>query len=100
MKAAQIRSYSDEIKLEMNDISIPEVHDYDVLIKVKAAGVNPLDLLILKGSIKLIVNYQFPLTMGNELSGVIEAVGKSVTKFRVGDSVYTRLPEQHIGAFA
>ncbi len=100
MKAAQIGDYSKEIKLELNDVPVPEVNDYDVLVKVKAAGVNPLDLLILRGSVKLIVDYQFPLTMGNELSGVVEAVGKSVTKFKVGDSVYTRLPEQRIGAFA
>ncbi|HWR05601.1 alcohol dehydrogenase catalytic domain-containing protein [Sporomusa sp.] len=100
MKAAQISGYSKEIELEWNDIPIPEVYDYDVLVKVKAAGVNPLDLLILRGRVKLIVDYQFPLTMGNELSGVVEAVGKSVTKFKVGDPVYTRLPEQHIGAFA
>ena len=46
MKAAQIKSYLKEIKIEINDISVPEVHDYDVLIKVKAAGVNPLDMLI------------------------------------------------------
>ncbi|WP_026883644.1 NADP-dependent oxidoreductase [Clostridium akagii] len=100
MKAAQINGYSKEIKLEWNDIPMPEVRDYDVLVKVKTAGVNPLDLLILRGSVKLIVDYQFPLTMGNELSGVVEAVGKRVTKFKVGDSVYTRLPEQRIGAFA
>ncbi|MGX8709925.1 MAG: NADP-dependent oxidoreductase [bacterium] len=100
MKAAQINGYSKEVKLNINDIPVPEVRDYDVLVKVKAAGVNPLDMLILRGSVKLIVDYQFPLTMGNELSGVVEAVGKGVTKFKVGDSVYTRLPEQRIGAFA
>mgnify|MGYP001482883305 CR=1 FL=1 len=100
MKAAQISGYSKEIKLKINDIPMPEVRDYDVLVKVKAAGVNPLDMLILRGSVKLIVDYQFPLTMGNELSGVVEAVGKRATKFKVGDSVYTRLPEQRIGAFA
>lgn len=100
MKAAQISGYQKEIKIEINDVPVPEVQDYDVLVQVKAAGVNPLDMLILRGSIKLIVDYEFPLTMGNELSGVVEAVGKHVTKFKVGDSVYTRLPEQRIGAFA
>lgn len=69
---------------------MPQVNDHDILVKVKAAGVNPLDLLILRGSVKLIVDYRFPLTMGNELSGVVEAVGQSVTKFKAGDSVYAR----------
>ncbi|MDK2813704.1 MAG: hypothetical protein PWQ08_959 [Clostridiales bacterium] len=100
MKAAQISGYLQEIKLELNDIPVPQVNDYDVLIQVKASGVNPLDLLILRGNVKLIVDYKFPLTMGNELSGVVEAVGKRVTKFKAGDRVYTRLPEQRIGAFA
>jgi NADPH:quinone reductase-like Zn-dependent oxidoreductase len=100
MKAAQINGYSKEIKLEWNEVPVPKVKDNDVLVKVKAAGVNPLDLLILRGSVKLIVDYGFPLTMGNELSGVVEEVGRNVTKFKPGDSVYTRLPEQKIGAFA
>jgi NADPH:quinone reductase-like Zn-dependent oxidoreductase len=100
MKAAQINGYSKEIELKWNDIPKPNVQDYDVLVKVKAAGVNPLDMLILRGNVKLIVDYKFPLTMGNELSGVVEAVGKRVTKFKEGDSIYTRLPEKQIGAFA
>ena len=82
MKAAQISSYLKEIKIEIIDIPVPEVHDHDVLVKVKAAGVNPLDMLILRGSVKLIVDYEFPLTMGNELSGVVEAVGKHASKIR------------------
>ncbi|WP_138755978.1 NADP-dependent oxidoreductase [Paenibacillus sinopodophylli] len=100
MRAAQIHSYSKEIQLKLNEVKIPDLNRDEVLIKVKAAGVNPLDILISKGSIRMISDYKFPLTLGNELSGVIEAVGKSVVNFHVGDRVYTRLPINQIGAFA
>lgn len=100
LKAAQMKKYSKQIQVEINNIKIPEINNHEVLIKVKAAGVNPLDILILNGSIRMIADYDFPLTLGNELSGVIEAVGKDVVKFKVGDSVYTRLPMNKIGAFA
>ncbi|MEK4510924.1 NADP-dependent oxidoreductase [Paenibacillus anaericanus] len=100
MRAAQMQKYSKEIQLEINNVKIPEINNHEVLVKVKAAGVNPLDILILNGSIRMIADYDFPLTLGNELSGVIEAVGKDVVDFQVGDQVYTRLPVNKIGAFA
>lgn len=100
MRAAQMQKYSKEIQLEINNVKIPEINNHEVLVKVVAAGVNPLDILILNGSIRMIADYDFPLTLGNELSGVIEAVGKDVVDFQVGEQVYTRLPVNKIGAFA
>ncbi|QOS77021.1 NADP-dependent oxidoreductase [Paenibacillus sp. JNUCC31] len=100
MKAAQIRKYSKKIQVELNDVSIPQINSREVLVKVKAAGVNPLDILNMNGSVRLIADYALPLTLGNELSGVIEAVGDDVLNFKVGDPVYTRLPLAKIGAFA
>lgn len=92
MKAAQITKYLKKIHAQVNDIPIPEIADNEVLVKVKAAAVNPLEMLIITGSVKLIQNYEFPLTLGNELAGVIEKVRKNVTNFYVGDDIYTRLP--------
>ncbi|MBD0383068.1 NADP-dependent oxidoreductase [Paenibacillus sedimenti] len=100
MRAAQMHKYSKKIQLELNEVEIPVIKSDEVLINVKAAGVNPLDILIINGSVRMISDYEFPLTLGNELSGVIEAVGKEVVNFRVGDHVYTRLPINQIGAFA
>lgn len=100
MRAAQMHKYSKKIQLELNEVEIPVINSDEVLINVKAAGVNPLDILIINGSVRMISDYEFPLTLGNELSGVIEAVGKEVVNFRVGDHVYTRLPMNQIGAFA
>ncbi len=100
MKAVQIISYSKKINTVVCEVDQPEISDYEVLIRVKAAAVNPLDLLILTGSVKLIQEYAMPLTLGNECSGVVEKVGKKVTDFQLGDAVYTRLPLRKIGAFA
>lgn len=74
--------------------------DNDVLVNVKTAAVNPLDLLIADGDVKLVVPYNFPLTMGNEMVEVVERVGAKVNNFEVGTRVFARLPLQRIGAFA
>lgn len=100
MKAVQIDRYSKEINVAVRDVPVPEPGKNEVLIKVKAAAVNPLEILIMTGSVKLIQSYKMPLTLGNECSGVIEKVGGSVKRFRAGDRVYTRLPLTKIGAFA
>lgn len=100
MKAIQIKSYSKNINTILTDIPKPKISDYEVLIKVKAAAVNPVDLLILTGSVKLIQDYNMPMTLGNECSGIVEQVGSKVSLFKKGDMVYTRLPINKIGAFA
>lgn len=100
MRAVQIDGYSKQIKTVLREIPQPPISDSEVLIRVKAAAVNPLELLILTGSVKLIQDYTMPLTLGNECSGIVEKVGSKVTGFRKGDRVYSRLPLVKIGAFA
>lgn len=100
MKAAQIKRYSKEINVEVIDIPTPKISKNEVLVKVKVAAVNPLEILNITGSVKLIQDYEKPFTLGNELTGIIEEVGSEVTNFKKGDKVYTRLPIDKIGAFA
>lgn len=100
MKAAQIQKYSKNIEAQIVDIPIPEIKSNEVLVKVKAAAVNPLEILNITGSVKLIQDYDMPLVLGNELTGVIEKVGNLIDGYKVGDSIYTRLPIEKIGAFA
>lgn len=100
MRAAQIKRYSKNIQITVNQLSIPEVGPSDVLVKIKAAAVNPLEQLILTGSIRLIQDYRMPLTLGNECAGVVEQTGAEVTRFKAGDKVYACLPLDNIGAFA
>ena len=100
MKAAQIKKYTKEFKVSVNEVPTPEPNENEVLVKVMAAAVNPLDILQLTGSVRLIQDYRMPLTLGNECSGIVEKTGNNVKNFRVGDRVYMRLPIKNIGAFA
>lgn len=100
MKAVQIDGYSKTLQVAVRDVPVPEAGEGEVLIKVKAAAVNPLEILIMTGAVKLIVPYKFPLTLGNECAGIVEKVGAGVSKFSVGDKVYCRLPLSKIGAMA
>ena len=64
----------------------------EVLVRVKAAAVNPVDIPNLKGSVRLIQDYKMPLTLGIECSGEVEKIGSKVKRFNLGDKVYSRVP--------
>lgn len=101
MRAAVLTQYDKQkINLEIKEVSIPIPKENEVLVKIYSAAVNPLDNMIIRGEVKLIVPYKMPLVMGNEFSGVVEKVGTSVTRFNTGDRVYGRMPLSKIGAFA
>ncbi len=101
MKAIQIDRHSKtDLSVKIKEVATPQPADNEVLVKVKTAGVNPLDNMITRGEVKLITPYAFPLTMGNEMAGVVEKVGQNVTDFKTGDRVFARLPLNKIGAFA
>ena len=101
MKAARLTSYSKKnLQLSIEQIDKPTPTAQEVLVKVSMAGVNPLDNMITMGEVKLIVPYKLPVTAGNEFVGVIESIGKDVTKYQVGDRIYARMPLDKIGAFA
>ena len=100
MKAAQIEGYSKDIRVSLHDIPVPEIGDNDILIRIKAAAVNPVDILNLTGAVRLIQDDKMPLTLGNECAGVVEKVGRHVSQFQPGDRVYSRLPISILGAFA
>lgn len=101
MKAAVLTHYDKKgTDLEIRDIAVPVPEDDEVLVKMMAAAVNPLDNMIIRGEVKLIVPYKMPLVMGNEFAGVVEKTGKNVSRFKKGDRVYGRMPLKKIGAFA
>ena len=101
MKAAQHTKYhKDNITVTITEIEKPKITSEQVLVRVKAAGVNPLDNMISRGEVKLIVPYASPQTAGNEFVGLVEEVGNQVKNFKLGERVFARLPLDSIGAFA
>ena len=91
MKAAQMKGYgsSDEV-IEINE-NVPAPNDPSagkVLVKIKAAGINPVDWKIREGYMQQMMPLQFPSPLGMDFSGVIEKVGQGVSEFRQGDEVY------------
>jgi alcohol dehydrogenase len=69
-------------------------------VRVRAAGVNPIDYKIRDGAVKVLLPFSFPLILGTDLAGDVDAIGPGVTRFMVGDAVYSRLDNDRIGAFA
>lgn len=101
MKVAQVEQYNKKnISVELVNIDKPTIGNKDVLIKVLVAGVNPLDNMISRGDVKMIVPYKLPVVAGNEFVGIVEQVGTGVSRFKVNDRVFARLPLDKIGAFA
>lgn len=102
MKAFVATQLGKTAKAQIQDMPMPVLGDNDVLIKVVATSINPLDLKILKGEINVLVPYQkqTPLILGNDVAGVAEQVGRNVRKFKIGDEVYSRPNHYRIGTFA
>ena len=88
MKAICMHAYGEPEVLTYEDAPRPVVGDDDVLVRVHAAGVNPVDRVTRAGHLRGMVDFPLPLIPGLDLSGVVEAVGAKVTGLAVGDAVY------------
>jgi NADPH:quinone reductase-like Zn-dependent oxidoreductase len=100
MKAFIVNRYGKKEKLQLTQIAEPVVKENDVLIQIFSAGVNVLDSKIKNGEFKLLLPYKTPFTIGHDVAGVITKVGLKVSKFKVGDEVYSRPADHRIGTFA
>lgn len=88
MKAIQYTAFGNTEVLTINEVPQPSITDQNqVLVKVKAFTLNPLDMKIRQGFMQQVYPVQFPFTPGLDASGIVEAVGSSVTNFKVGDEV-------------
>lgn len=95
-----IRKYGGRDVLERGRLPARALGARDVRIRIYAASVNPLDIRIRAGQLKVLLPYRFPLVLGNDCSGVVTEVGREVSIFRVGDAVYARVDQDRIGTFA
>jgi NADPH:quinone reductase-like Zn-dependent oxidoreductase len=99
MKAFVVEHYGKD-GLRAAAVPEPEVGDGDVLVKVSAAGINPLDKMVRNGEFKRLLKYQTPFVLGHDVAGVVTRVGSAVRDSQVGDEVYARPRDLRIGTFA
>jgi NADPH:quinone reductase-like Zn-dependent oxidoreductase len=102
VRAIAVREWGGRDKLELIEHEVPPVAPDGILVRVKAAGVNPVDYKIREGYMAAKLPYHFPVILGWDLAGVVEEVGAAVTWFKPGDHVYGYIRRHHLeyGAYA
>lgn len=100
MQAFVLTRYGGPDAAELRDVPRPQPAHGEVLVRVHAAGLNPVDYKTREGMLKVVQRYPLPVVMGNELAGVVEALGEDVTFFTPGDRVFARMPKGAMGGLA
>jgi alcohol dehydrogenase len=100
MRAYVLDRYGDAAGSRLTDVPAPVPGPGDILVNVRAAGLNPVDFKFRQGKLRPIYRPKLPFILGNELAGEVVAVGWDVTRFRVGDLIFARLGKERGGAFA
>lgn len=100
MKRIQYYRYGGPAEMQWEHYELPKLKPQQILVRVKAASVNPVDWKVRNGMMKFMTGKAFPRAMGTDFSGVVESVGSAVTKMRTGDEVFGTVPFKPSGAFA
>jgi len=100
MKAVRIHEYGGPEALKYEEAPRPDPGQSEVLVRVHAAGVNPIDWKIREGYLKQFVPLQLPFVPGLDVSGTVEQIGADSRGFAVGDAVYARTNMMRDGAYA
>jgi NADPH:quinone reductase-like Zn-dependent oxidoreductase len=98
MKAARTHGYGADLAME--DVPVPKAGPDQVLVRVKAASLNPLDVKLHSGAMHGFFPLAFPYTLGTDLAGTVERTGPGVTGWQAGEAVVARLDPTSGGAFA
>jgi NADPH:quinone reductase-like Zn-dependent oxidoreductase len=100
MKAVRIHEYGDESVLQFEEAPRPVCAADDVLIRVVGTSVNPVDWKVRRGYLKEMIPYAMPIIPGWDVSGLVAEVGAKVSRFKVGDAVYSRPDITRDGTYA
>jgi len=100
MRAFVLTGYGGPETMAHRDVPRPRPAPGEVLVRVGAAGLNPVDFKTREGKLKVVQRYALPAVMGNELAGVVEECGEGASLFAEGDRVFARMPKGAMGAFA
>ncbi|KQX01630.1 NADPH:quinone oxidoreductase [Massilia sp. Root418] len=100
MKALVLNSYGGADAMAITDVARPIIKPDEILVRVHAAGLNPVDNMIAKGMFKPIIKLSLPATMGSDLAGVVVETGSRVTRFKTGDAVFASVFDMAAGSLA
>jgi NADPH:quinone reductase-like Zn-dependent oxidoreductase len=100
MKALVLKRYGAPDQIQFADIPRPTLKPDELLVQVRAVGLNPVDTMIPKGAFKPILRFQLPATLGSDLAGVVIEVGSGVTRFKAGDAVFASIFDSGTGSLA
>lgn len=100
MKAVRIHQYGGRDVLSLDEIPVPDIAPDEVLVRVVAASINPVDWKVRAGYLAQMIPHQLPLTLGWDVSGVVVASGSEVTQWQAGDAVYSRPDLARNGTYA
>ncbi|MBX7134878.1 MAG: NADP-dependent oxidoreductase [Fimbriimonadaceae bacterium] len=100
MKALVFKRYGKPDQIAFADIPRPTLKPDEMLVQVHAAGLNPIDTMIPKGTFKPFLRFQLPATLGSDLAGIVVEVGSRVTRFKPGDAVFASIFDLGTGALA
>ncbi len=100
MKAAVIYRYGSPDVFQVAEIDRPPIKPDQMLVKVHASSVNPIEWKMRKGMLKLLTGSKFPIVLGFDVSGEVVEIGEQVTRFKLGDLIYSRMDQLTGGAYA
>jgi len=91
MKALVLKRYGGLDQVAFADLPRPALQPDEILVQVHAAGLNPIDYMIPKGTFKPMLKFQLPATLGSDLAGIVMEVGNRVTRFKPVDTVFASI---------
>ena len=100
MKATALQQYGGPEVLKLQELPRPDPKDEEALVRVIAAGVNPVDAYVRQGSLSVRGLNKLPMIIGYDIAGVVDKTGTRVTKFKPGDAIYAYLPIMRGGGYA
>ena len=100
MKAVVVHEYGGPEVLKMEEVPRPEPKEDQILVRVIAAGVNPVDGMIRAGMFAKHSKAAFPIILGGDIAGIVEKVGSKIAQFKAGDPVFAYVSLENNGGYA
>ena len=100
MQALTFKRYGKAPDIDFAQVPRPIPQANELLVKVHAAGINPIDTIIPKGIFKPVLHFPLPATLGSDVAGVVTQVGSAITRFKPGDAIFASVFDLGLGTIA